>query len=126
MQTLAPKFSVKPWIDRREVHWCVEGLFDEATSFDLQKALFKGSEPLIEDRKGFRVLADMRNFAVQPQHIAKIMEQTQIGSASLGVHKMAVLYTSVLVKQQLRRVSESMIIEFFKDEDEALGWLRSN
>ncbi|MCK0127960.1 STAS/SEC14 domain-containing protein [Erythrobacter sp. F6033] len=126
MDTLDASFSVVPHIERREVHWTVEGLFDEPTSRALQKALFKASQPLIEDSEGFRVIADMRNFAVQPREIASIIEETQVGSANLGVRKMAVLYSSMLVKQQIRRVSKTMEIEFFHDRADALEWLRAN
>nr|WP_298928934.1 STAS/SEC14 domain-containing protein [uncultured Erythrobacter sp.] len=125
MELLAPKYSVEPHIDKREVHWRVEGLFDVAKSLELQKALFKAAQPLIEDGKGFRVMADMRDFPVQTRAIAEIIEQTQIGSAKLGVHKMVVIYSSVLVKQQWRRVSEVMDIEFFETEQDALQWLRT-
>ena len=126
MEDLSPKFSVTPLIEGREVHWTIQGLFDEEHTRELQKALFKASEPLIADGKGFRVMADMRKFAVQPRHIAEIMEQTQIGSAKIGVYKMAVIHSSMLVKQQLRRVSKSMEIDFFEDEATALAWLRAD
>ncbi|MEP5938601.1 MAG: STAS/SEC14 domain-containing protein [Erythrobacter sp.] len=126
MQTLAPEFAIIAHIDAREIHWSASGLWDDATLVELQKSLLRKAKPFLEDQRGFRVLGDLREFSVQPRDMAEKMRQSQESSAQLGVDRMAILVSSVLVKQQFRRVSEALECEFFAEKIEALHWLRSS
>ncbi|MEM7780520.1 MAG: STAS/SEC14 domain-containing protein [Pseudomonadota bacterium] len=125
MQTLAPSFNVSRVDSAREIHWSAAGLWTEAVLQDLQSDLLKTAKPFLEDQKGFRVLGDLREMAVQPGHMAEKMRQSQEASAALGVDRMALVYSSMLVRQQFRRVSEALNCEFFEDRVEAIAWLRS-
>ncbi len=124
METLEARFSIRADTARRELHWHAQGLFDETHLKAFQKATIEAIQPFIDDRQGFNALADLRDFAVQTRAIAAMMEETQMASTSFGGNRMAVICKSVLVKQQFRRVSEVMEIEFFDSETDALRWLR--
>lgn len=89
-------------------------------------ALLDASKPYRDDRKGFRVFGDLSQFAVQQREIAETMQQSQEASAQLGVDRMAIVYSSILVKQQFRRISEALDCRFFEDRTEALAWLRED
>jgi hypothetical protein len=125
MQTLAPSFTVTRIDTAREIHWSAAGLWTEAIIGELQAELLKTAKPFIEDRQGFRVLGDLREMSVQPRELADRMRRSQEDSAHLGVSRMALVVSSVLVKQQFRRVSEALDCEFFPEITEALAWLRS-
>ena len=125
MQTLAPEFSVTRVEHPREIHWTATGLLDQAKLAQLFSTLLETSKPFRHDKKGFRVLGDLREFAVQPREIAALIEQSQQASADYGVDRMAILCTSMLVKQQFRRVSDALDCQFFDGKAEAIAWLRS-
>ena len=125
MQTLVPDYYVKRIETPREIHWAASGLLDEAKLNELFSTLLTTSKPFRDDKKGFRVLGDLREFAVQPREIAALIEQSQQASAQYGVDRMAILCTSMLVKQQFRRVSDSLECEFFDTKGDALAWIRS-
>lgn len=124
MQTLAPSFTVQRNQEAREVYWSAAGLWTEETLTALQADLLKAAKPFIDDRRGFRVVGDLREFAVQPRDLAEKMRESQEASAQVGVDRMAILVSSVLVKQQFRRVSEAMECEFFDNKADAINWLR--
>ena len=88
------------------------------------KALYKQSLPFIETKRTFRGFGDLTEFAVQKQEVVDIVQVSQESSAELGVDRMAVQYSSTLVKIQFRRISDALELEFFEDRDEALAWLR--
>ncbi len=124
MQNLAPEFTVERSNNPREIYWTASGLWDMRTIQELFGELLEVSKPFRDDRKGFRVLGDLREFAVQTREVAEQMQQSQTASAQLGVDRMAILVSSVLVKQQFRRITESMELEFFENKSDALAWLR--
>ncbi len=124
MQRLAPSFTVTREDNPREIHWTVVGLFDQQKIGELFSALLESSKPFRDDRKGFRVLGDLRDFAVQQREVAEMMETSQEVSAQLGVDRMAIVYSSMLVKQQFRRVSDALECEFFDAKADAIAWLR--
>ena len=125
MTQLAPSFSVKRDDAAREIHWTAAGLLDEATLNQLFSLLLAESKPFRDDKKGFRVLGDLREFLVQTREISVLLEQSQTASAAYGVDKMAILYTSILMRQQFRRVSDALECEFFETKTDAIRWLRS-
>jgi len=124
MATLAPTFTVSRDDLRREVHYAVCGLFTVDRIDALFEELRRKSKPFIEDRKGFRVLGDLRQYTVQTRDVAEKMQMSQEVSAKVGVTKMAIVYESVLLKQQFRRVSSALEMGYFRDLPEALAWLR--
>ena len=124
MSTLAPSFTVIRNDRAREIHWSAVGLWTEEDLLALQKELLSKAKPFIDERVRFRVLGDLREFAVQPRDMAEKMRASQEASAQLGVEKMALVCTSVLVKQQFRRVSEALDCEFFETERDAIDWLK--
>ena len=124
MTTLAPRFSVSAVPDRNEVHYTASGLWNLDKLPELQAALFDASKEFIEQKRSFRVLGDLRDFAVQTQPVAEQMEQTQIASAKFGVDRMALICSSMLVRKQFERVSEAVNFEIFDNEASALDWLR--
>lgn len=124
METLAPSFSVKRNDAMREVYYTLSGLFSLQDIDALFSELLKASEPFIEDREGFRVLGDLREFTVQTREVGEKMRLSQETSAKVGVDKMAIVYSSVLLKQQFRRVSEALECEFFESNADAIAWLR--
>ncbi|MEO0463808.1 MAG: STAS/SEC14 domain-containing protein [Pseudomonadota bacterium] len=124
METLAPSFSVKRNDAMREVYYTLSGLFSLQDIDALFSELLKASEPFIHDRKGFRVLGDLREFTVQTREVGEKMRLSQETSAKVGVDKMAIVYSSVLLKQQFRRVSEALECEFFESKADAIAWLR--
>ena len=125
MEDLKPSFLVTRDDARREVHYSVSGLFSQEDSLQLFSDLLKTARPFIDDGKGFRVLGDLREFKVQTREVVDQMRYSQETSAKVGVTRMAILYSSVLMMQQFRRVSEALECEFFDNEDDALAWLRS-
>ncbi len=125
MNELAPQFSVKRLEECREVHYALSGLFTEELIPQIFKSLYETSLPFIEDRGGFRVLGDLRDFVVQPQEISPYMQRSQDDSAKVGVDRMAIVYSSALVKLQFTRVSAALDLGTFTEPDEALAWLRS-
>ncbi len=125
MNSLSPTFSVTREDHRREVHYELNGLFTQDNIPALMKALYKASEPFILEKVGFRVMGDLREFSVQTKEIAPYMQASQDASASFGVDKMAIIYSSMLVKQQFKRVSTALDLGTFTDKSEALAWLRS-
>ncbi|MEP3421984.1 MAG: STAS/SEC14 domain-containing protein [Erythrobacter sp.] len=124
MQSLAPDFRVTRNDANREIHWVAIGLWTEQTLADLQAKLIQMAKPYLEDRQGFRVLGDLRELAVQSREMAEKIRQSQEASAQLGVERMAFVYSSVLVKQQFRRLSAALEIEFFDNKADAINWLR--
>ncbi len=124
METLAPTFTVSRNDGAREVHWSAAGLWTDGKVAELQGALFQAAKPFIDDAKGFRVLGDLREFAVQPRDLAEKMRLSQENSARVGVTRMALLVSSTLVKQQFRRVSAALECQFFSEKAAALAWLR--
>ena len=125
MADLTPAFNVARKDAQREIHWSASGLWDAAKMAELFSELLDISRPFRHDKMGFRVLGDLRDFAVQPREIAALIEQSQRASAQYGVDRMAIVCSSVLVKQQFRRVSEALECEYFTDKSEAIAWLRS-
>lgn len=125
MEGLAPQFWVKRLDEHREVHYALSGLFTEDVLPRLFKSLYEASAPFIEDKGGFRVLGDLREFAVQPKEISPYMQRSQDDSAKAGVDRMAILYTSTLVKLQFTRISSALELGTFTDKPEAIVWLRS-
>lgn len=126
MTGLAPQFWVERDDQHREVHYALSGLFTEDVIPNLFKSLFEASLPFIEDKGGFRVLGDLREFVVQPQEISPYMQKSQDDSARAGVDRMAIVYSSALVKLQFTRVSAALELGTFTDPDEALSWLRAS
>lgn len=124
METLAPSFSVKRNDAMREVYYILSGLFSLQDIDALFSELLTTAKPFIEDRKGFRVLGDLREFTVQTREVGERMRLSQETSAKVGVDKMAIVYSSVLLKQQFRRVSEALECEFFETKADAIAWLR--
>lgn len=124
MQTLAPSFSASRDDAKREMHWTAAGLLDGQSLNELFSLLLAESKPFRDDKKGFRTLGDLRQFAVQPREIAELIEESQKATAHYGCDRMAIVYTSVLVKQQFRRVSEALETRFFESKAEAISWLR--
>lgn len=125
MQTLAPSYTVNRHDSAREIHWSAAGLWDQAKVAELFSELLTTCKPFRDDRKGFRVLGDLREFAVQTREVAALIEKSQQSAAQLGVDRMAIVASSVLVKQQFRRVSEALDCRFFDNKAEAIAWLRS-
>jgi hypothetical protein len=125
MHSLAPKFSVTREDRMREIHWTAVGLWEEKDAYQLYHELLAQSKPFRDDRKGFRVMGDLREFRVQKADIAEHMRNSQETSAQLGVDRMAIVYSSTLLKQQFRRISDALECQFLTDKDAALKWLRS-
>lgn len=124
MHSLVPHFEITRDDMRRELHWTAAGLWTLEKAQELPKALYKQSLPFIETKRTFRVFGDLTEFAVQKQEVVDIMQASQENSAELGVDRMAVQYSSTLVKIQFRRISDALELEFFENRDEALAWLR--
>ncbi|MDN3644986.1 STAS/SEC14 domain-containing protein [Pontixanthobacter aestiaquae] len=122
--TLAPTFSVSTVPNRKEVHYSASGLWTLEKLPELEAALFEGSKEFIERKRSFRVMGDLRDFAVQTRPVAEQMEQIQIASAKFGVERMALICSSMLVRKQFERVSEAVNFEIFDNEATALDWLR--
>lgn len=125
MATLAPTFTVTRNDEMREVYYTITGLFSLEKIEELFAELIHVAKPFIEDRKGFRVLGDLRDFSVQTREVVEQMQLSQDTSAKVGVDKMAIIYSSVLVKQQFRRVSVALDLGMFENKAEAIAWLRS-
>ncbi len=126
MTTLAPTFSVTRNEELREVYYTISGLFTVEKIEELFAELITLARPFIDDRKGFRALGDMREFSVQTREVVDKMQMSQDTSAKVGVDKMAIVYSSVLVKQQFRRVSSALELGMFESKAEALAWLRTD
>ncbi len=126
MTTLAPTFSVTRNQELREVYYTVSGLFTVEKIEELFAELIKVAKPFMDDRKGFRALGDMREFSVQTREVVEQLQLSQDTSAKVGVDKMAIVYSSVLVKQQFRRVSDALQLGMFESKAEALAWLRTD
>lgn len=126
MTTLAPTFSVTRNQELREVYYTVSGLFTVEKIEELFAELIKVAKPFMDDRKGFRALGDMREFSVQTREVVEQLQLSQDTSAKVGVDKMAIVYSSVLVKQQFRRVSDALQLGMFESKAEALVWLRTD
>ena len=124
MHSLVPHFEITRDDVRRELHWTATGLWTLEKAQELPKALYKQSLPFIETKRAFRVFGDLTEFAVQSQDVVDVMQVSQENSAQLGVDRMAILYASILVKIQFRRISDALELKFFEDRDEALAWLR--
>lgn len=125
METLAPTCRVHSDEATREVHYSASGMWTQDTIVDLQKQLFKAAQPFIEAGQTFRVLGDLRDFPVQTREITAQMQQIQEASASFGVDRMALIITTVLVKQQFRRVSDAVNMQIFNTKSDAITWLRA-
>lgn len=126
METLAPDFTVSRNDERREIFYSMSGLFTLEKVQELFAELLRTARPFIEDRKGFRVLGDLREMTVQTREIADQIKMSQDTSAKVGVDKMAILYSSTLMKQQFRRASDALDCQFFTDRAEAIAWLRAD
>ena len=126
MDTLAPSFSVTRNDDLREIYYTISGLFTLGTVNEMFAELSRVAQPFVEDRKGFRVLGDLRGFSVQTREVVEKIQLSQDRSAKVGGNKMAILYSSVLVKQQFRRVSDALELGMFENKAEALIWLRAD
>jgi hypothetical protein len=124
MNQFKPSYTIERDDVRCEIHWTACGLWSAGEAEALTKALFKKSLPFIEAKKSFRVLGDVREFHVQSKEVVEIMEGSQRSSAELGVDRMAIVYSSTLVKMQFRRISEMLEAQFFEDREAALEWLR--
>jgi len=125
MASLAPVFSVTRDDARREVHYALSGLFTVEAIDRFLEELRRTAKPFIEDRRGFRAVGDLRQCSVQPRDVAERMQMSQDISAKVGVTRMAIIYSSVLQMQQLRRVSGALEMGYFEDMGEALDWLRA-
>ena len=126
METLAPSFSVSRNDARREIFYSLSGLLTLEVMDQLFAELLGKARPYIDDRKGFRVLGDLRDMTVQTREVADRIKLSQDTSARVGVDKMAILYRSTLMKQQFRRASDALECQFFTDRAEAIAWLRSD
>ena len=126
METLAPSFSVSRNDARREIYYSLSGLLTLEVTDQLFAELLGKARPYIDDRKGFRVLGDLRDMTVQTREVADRIKLSQDTSARVGVDKMAILYRSTLMKQQFRRASDALECQFFTDRAEAIAWLRSD
>ena len=126
MDTLAPSFSVTRNDDLREIYYTISGLFTLETVNEMFAELSRVAQPFVEDRKGFRVLGDLRGFSVQTREVVEKIQLSQDRSAKVGGNKMPILYSSVLVKQQFRRVSDALELGMFENKAEALIWLRAD
>jgi hypothetical protein len=125
MSNLAPTFDVTCVEDLKEVHYSASGLWTLEKMPELQSALFEASKSFIEKSRSFCVLGDLRGFAVQPRDVVDQMEQIQLASAKLGVRRMALVCSSIMVKRQFRRVSEAVNMDLFDTKNDAIAWLRS-
>ncbi|AOL23134.1 SpoIIAA-like [Erythrobacter litoralis] len=126
MASLAPTFTVTRDDARREVHYALTGLFTIEAIDRFFEELRRVAGPFMEDRKGFRAIGDLRQYSVQPRDVAERMQMSQDISAKVGVTKMAIVYSSVLQMQQLRRVSNALDMGYFTEMAEALDWLRKD
>lgn len=124
MIDFTPKHRISTEPAFREVHFSASGLWDADKAEALLKELYHASLPFIEDGAKFRVLGDLREFQVQDSKVADVMRRSQEGSAKLGVERMAIIYSSVLVKFQFRRISETINLSLFEEKSDALRWLR--
>jgi len=125
METLARKFSLTRHDEYREVHYVLRGLWTVETSTEVQRAFLDACKPFVEKQQNWRVLGDLTDFPVQTREVAEQIRLIQEAAPSLGVDRMALIVSSVLLKQQLMRVSEAVNMEFFETKAAALGWLRS-
>jgi len=125
MDDLEPYFHVSRNDEFREIHWASGGLWDDEFMMNAQRKLLDMSKPFRDDRKGFRVLGDMRDAKTQSTDMAENIRDSQNASAALGVTHMAIVFSSVLAKMQFRRVTAGLECEYFEDKAEALNWLRS-
>jgi hypothetical protein len=125
MKMFPPAYNVTTDIARREVHFAMSGLWEEEGTPELTNALFQASQEFITKGQKFRVLGDLSDFQVQTKEVAEAMRNSQDASAKLGVEKMAIVYSSTLVKMQFRRVTEALELGLFETKGEALKWLRS-
>lgn len=126
METLAPSFTVSRNDAKREVFYAICGMLSREKIEELFEDLLRASRPFIEDRKGFRVMGDLREMVVQTREIAEKIKLSQDTAAKVGVDKMAILYSSTLMKQQFRRASDALDCQFFADRAEAIAWLRAD
>jgi hypothetical protein len=70
----------------------------------------------------FDGLGDLTEFPVQHQYLNEARQKLSIIARQMGLRKCAVVVKSVLVKQQIDRLTQSY--QFFTSEQEALAWLR--
>ena len=84
MSTLAPSFTVIRNDRAREIHWSAVGLWTEEDLLALQKELLSKAKPFIDERVRFRVLGDLREFAVQPRDMAEKNARLPRGQRAAG------------------------------------------
>lgn len=116
-------------------------LFTISVSFDdrLFRAKFTGlwdtemferytEAALVEMRKfksaglEFDVLGDLTEYQAQPRDLSDLRQEFSQTARKMGLRKCAVVVSSVLVKSQVRRLTN--FDQFFASEAEALAWIR--
>ena len=126
MASLAPSFSVKVDEMRRELHFVTSGLFDQASMQAFNEEVAKAVGPILAKKQKMRALGDLSDYAVQTREISDAMTVTLKSAEAVGIERVAIIMTSMLVKMQYQRVSEGRNVKIFDDRAQALAWLRAN
>jgi hypothetical protein len=111
-----------------ERSWVVErwwGMWEVQTPEDYAAAMRKAEQHFILRNIEFRTLCDLREFPVQQQVVADVMQAYFLSGYAPASRRTAVVANSALLKMQAMRVVELHHRKFFTSMDDACAWLAS-
>jgi hypothetical protein len=81
---------------------------------------------LTRDGREFKLLIDLRDSKVLAQQDTKQVQERMQWHVEHGLHKAALVITSMLLQMQTKRIAPDNRFNYFTSEEEAMAWLRSD
>jgi hypothetical protein len=124
MEQLRTRYSIALHEEHCELHFRIAGYWEADAIRAFQDELSLASYPLYKAGKPIHVLGDMADFVPQSRETADMIRKHLEFSRSYGLKKVAILNPSSLVRDQYRRVSKGIEVQFFENRIDAIAWLR--
>jgi len=124
MEKLKTRHSIALHEEHCEVHFRIAGYWEADAMRAFQDRLSHACVPLVQAGKPLHVMGEMADFVPQSRETANMIRKHLEFSRKFGLKKVAILNPSRLVRDQYRRVSKGIDVQFFTNRIDAIAWLR--
>lgn len=124
MKPLEPSYSITLHEEHCELHFRIAGFWDAGAMWDFQHELNRTVLPLYQAGKPIHAMGEMSEFVPQSRATSEAIREHLSQSREFGLKKVAIVNPSNLVRDQYRRVSAGIEVEFFENRFDAIRWLR--
>jgi uncharacterized protein (DUF2384 family) len=127
VQARFPLFQVKIAPSKTHIEVTLEGSIRAEEMEQFVEQSVNAVKSLAEQKRGVRVLADLRQLRTTSPEAAELLRQGQAAAIQAGMRRIAELVGSELTALQLNRIARGSgmdrILRRFQSEEEARAWL---